>query len=107
MSSLTSVNESSFGNEVLDAGVPVLVDFWASWCGYCNRMTPVLEEVAEESSGKIKIVKVNVDENKSLAQKYNVMSLPTMILFKDGKPAETIIGYSPKGTINSKISPHL
>jgi thioredoxin 1 len=107
MSNLTSVNENNFETEVLKSEIPVLVDFWASWCSYCIKMNPTLEELAEEHAGKLKIVKLNVDENKSLPQKYNIMSLPTMMLFKGGEPAETLVGFSPKVIVNAKLSSHL
>ncbi|MDR1702918.1 MAG: thioredoxin family protein, partial [Sporomusaceae bacterium] len=80
MSDLANVNETNFEAEVLQASTPVLVDFWATWCGYCTKLTPILEEIAAESNGKLKIVKSNVDQSKLLAQKYNIMSLPTMML---------------------------
>ena len=81
------VNESNFENEVLKSTVPAAVDFWAPWCGPCRMMAPVLEEIASESEGKVKVCKVNVDENPLLAQKYGIMSIPNFILFKNGEPA--------------------
>ncbi|VBB06233.1 thioredoxin [Lucifera butyrica] len=107
MAKVASVNEKNFREEVQEAAVPVLVDFWAPWCGYCTRLSPVMDELAGTMEGKIKIVKVNVDENRSLAQKYGVMSLPTMIVFKNGEQAEKLMGYMPKANIMAKIQPLL
>ena len=107
MSNLTGVNANNFQSEVLDEKLPVLVDFWASWCTYCVRLAPIVEEIADESVGKMKVVKLNVDENKGLAQKYGVMSLPTLLLFKEGKEVQKIIGYSPKASIEAKLTPYL
>lgn len=107
MSNALEVNETSFQTEVLDANQAVLVDFWAPWCGYCIKLAPILDEVAAELGAQLKIVKVNTDENRGLAQKYNVMSLPTMLLFKNGEPSEKLMGYMPKANIVQKIKPQL
>lgn len=104
MSNLLDANQDNFQEEVVDSATPVLVDFWAPWCGYCTKLSPVLEELATELGAKVKIVKVNVDENRSLAQSYGVMSLPTMILFKGGEQTEKLMGYMPKSAISAKIS---
>lgn len=105
--SALNVNESNFQEEVIEAGKPVLVDFWAPWCGYCQKLTPVIDELAGEISEKAKVVKVNVDENRALAQKYGVMSLPTMLLFKSGEQVEKMMGFMPKSAIVAKISPRI
>lgn len=103
MATLINANENNFQEEVLDATKPVLVDFWAPWCSYCTKLVPILEELSEEMNEQIKIAKVNVDENRSLAQRYGVMGLPTMIVFKNGEQAEMMTGYFPKANIVSKL----
>lgn len=107
MSNALEVNDKNFQEEVLESDQAVMVDFWAPWCGYCTKLAPVLDEVAAELSGKVKIVKVNTDENHSLAQKYSVMSLPTMMLFKNGEQVEKLMGFMPKANIIQKITPLL
>ena len=86
------VNEQTFEEEVLKSGIPVLVDFWATWCGPCQMMGPVVEELSEELAGKVKVCKVNVDENSELANKYGIMSIPNFILFKNGEVSGQQIG---------------
>ena len=107
MAALKEVNDAMYQEEVLDEKQPVLVDFWAPWCSYCNKLTPVLEEVSAELAGKLKIVKINVDENRSLAQRYDIKGLPTMMLVKDGEVAEKIVGFLPTKSILGKIEPLL
>lgn len=103
MATVVNANENNFQEEVLDATKPVLVDFWAPWCGYCTRLAPVMDELAQELSGQIKVTKINVDESRSLAQKYGIMSLPTMAIFKDGELVEKLTGYMPKASIAAKM----
>jgi len=100
-------NDANFQGEVVDSELPVLVDFWAPWCGYCTKLTPVFEELATEMSDKVKFVKINVDENRVIAEKYNVMSLPTMLFIKEGEQIEKLMGFMPKATIIDKITPLL
>lgn len=107
MSNILNTSEANFQDDVLEAQVPVLVDFWAPWCGYCTKLSPVLDEVASELGNKVKIVKINVDENRSIAQKYGVMSLPTMLLFKNGEPGEKLMGFMPKANLIAKLNPLL
>jgi thioredoxin 1 len=107
MASVIQVKEETFQSEVVESKVPVLADFWAPWCGHCTKLSPVLDELAADMGDKVKVVKINVDENKVLAQKYSVMSLPTMILIKDGEKVEKLLGFMPKSAISDKITPLL
>lgn len=94
--SVISITSENFQGEVGEARVPVLIDFWASWCGPCKMMSPVVEQIAEEMGPNAKVCKVNIDEQPELARKYNVMSIPTFLLFKDGKEVNRTIGAMPK-----------
>jgi thioredoxin 1 len=94
--SVIHVGEGTFDAEILKSDQPALVDFWAPWCGPCRAIAPVLDEIADEYKGKIKVAKVNVDENRKLAGNHGVMSIPTMILFKNGKAVDKLIGLVPK-----------
>src|SRR5581483_8156633 len=94
-----AVTEATFEQEVLQSDKPVLVDFWAEWCGPCHAVAPVLDKIAEERPGELRVVKVNIDEEQGLASRYGVMSIPTMILFRDGEPAAAVIGAQPKTAI--------
>ena len=107
MVSVIHVNEENFQSEVVESKLPVLADFWAPWCGHCTKLSPVLDELADDMGDKVKIVKINVDENKALTQKYGVMSLPTMILIKNGEKVEKLLGFMPKSAISDKIIPFL
>ena len=102
--SIVNTSEANFQEDVLEAKVPVLVDFWAPWCGYCTKLSPVLDEVTAEMGEKVKIVKVNVDENRTIAQKYGVMSLPTMVMFRNGEPGDKLMGFMPKANLITKLN---
>jgi thioredoxin 1 len=106
MGTLQDVTDSNFQAEVIESDQPVLVDFWAPWCGPCRIVGPVLEEIAGERSD-LKIVKLNVDENQQTAAKFEVLSIPTMILFKAGAPAKKIIGAYPKKKLEAELAPVL
>ena len=97
----TSVTDSSFHQDVISASKPVLVDFWAEWCGPCRMIAPALEELSEELGDRVSIVKLNIDDNPDAPTKYGVRGIPTMILFKDGQPAATKIGAEPKSRIQA------
>ncbi len=102
-SSLIHVNDTNFSSEVLNSDLPVLVDFWATWCGPCRSISPVVEELAKEYVGKVKITKLNVDENPSTPSQYGVRGIPTLILFKQGKVVDQIVGAVPKARLKAMI----
>ena len=104
---VSAVTDASFEQEVLQSKVPVLVDFWAEWCGPCRMIAPIVEQVAQETAGKLKIVKLNVDENPGTPPKFAIRGIPTLILFKDGKPAATQVGAVHKAQLTAFVNPHL
>ena len=99
MSSIITLSDGAFDETINGSDAPVLVDFWAEWCGPCKMIAPVLEEIAREQSGKITIGKLNVDDNPDIARRYEVMSIPTLLVFKDGQPAKRIVGAKGKGAL--------
>ena len=101
------VTDDTFKADVIDSGKTVLVDFWAAWCGPCKMVAPVLDEIAGENKDKLTIAKLDVDANPATARDYQVMSIPTMILFKDGKPVKQIVGAKPKAALLSDLSEYL
>src|SRR5206468_2920283 len=100
-------SDTSFENEVVKADQPVLVDFWAEWCGPCRMIAPILENLADEYAGSLKIAKLDVDANPATMMKFGVQSIPTLILFKDGQPVERLVGYMPKERLLGKIRPYI
>lgn len=107
MSSAVSVTDATFKDEVLDSEVPVLVDFWAPWCGPCRMVAPVVEEIATEYDGKVKVVKVNTDENSAVASQYGIRSIPTLMIFKGGQKVDLLVGAVPKTKIEATLEQFL
>lgn len=107
MAKPTEVTDANFEEAVLKAELPTVVDFWAVWCGPCKMIAPVLEEIAAEYAGQLQVAKLDVDHNGESAMRYGVMSIPTLILFKNGQPVERIVGFTPKEKLLSKLTPHL
>ena len=105
--SLLNVTDENFEDEVIGSELPVLVDFWAVWCGPCRMVAPFVEQIAEEYKDRLKVAKLNVDENQSVPAKYGIMSIPTLLLFKGGELQETIVGALPKDKIVAAVSKHL
>ena len=103
MSTATAVKTDSWEQEVLQSDKPVLVDFWAEWCGPCHAIAPVIEKIAEERGGELKVVKVNIDEEQELAMRYGIASIPTIVLFKDGEPAAAAVGAQPKSALEKSL----
>lgn len=104
---ITEVNDNNFQAEVIESDVPVLVDFWAPWCGPCRMIAPILEEIAQEKGDQLKIVKLNVDDNQRSAVAYDVLSIPTLILFKNGMPVKKVVGAYPKRKLEAELEPAL
>jgi thioredoxin 1 len=104
---IVTLSDATFDEHVKSSDIPVLVDFWAEWCGPCKMISPVLEEIAEEQAGKIQIVKLNIDDNLEVTRRFDVMSIPTLILFKNGEPEVRLIGAKPKGQLLQEIAEYL
>ena len=104
---ITTLSDASFDEHVKASDVPVLVDFWAEWCAPCRMIAPILEELAREYAGKVLVAKLDVDENPKTAMRFRVMSIPTVILFKNGQPVEVLVGAQPKRNFEAKIQKHL
>nr|AUG32740.1 Thioredoxin [Paulinella longichromatophora] len=107
MSSAADVTDASFETEILKSDVPVLVDFWAPWCGPCRMLAPIVDEIAKEFAGKLKVFKLNTDENPSIASQYGIRSIPTLMIFSDGQKVDTVVGAVPKATLSVTIEKHI
>jgi thioredoxin len=104
---VAEVTDSNFQAEVIESEVPVLVDFWAPWCGPCRMVAPVVEQIAHERGDQVKVVKLNIDENQNTAVQFNVLSIPTLIVFRNGEVAKTVIGAYPKRKLEAELEPVL
>ncbi|HET6664760.1 MAG TPA: thioredoxin [Acidimicrobiales bacterium] len=101
---ITTLTDATFDEEIGAAAEPVIVDFWAEWCGPCKAIAPVLEEIASEHAGKVRVAKINIDDHPGAARRFDVMSIPTLIVFKDGQPARRVVGAKPKGALLEELS---
>lgn len=104
---VAEVTDANFETEVLKSELPVLVDFWAPWCGPCRALAPVIEEIANDYNGKLKVLKLNTDENPKTAQSYRISGIPSLIVYKNGQPVEQVVGAVPKNTISSAVEKHI
>ncbi|MCU0534522.1 MAG: thioredoxin [Hydrococcus sp. Prado102] len=107
VSNVSNVSDATFKQEVLESKVPVLVDFWAPWCGPCRMVAPVVDEIATQYEEKVKVVKLNVDDHAQIATQFGVRSIPTLILFKDGQQVDTVVGAVPQTTLANVLAKHL
>jgi thioredoxin 1 len=107
MSAAVPVTDSSFKQDVLESDIPVLVDFWAPWCGPCRMVAPVVEKIAQQFEGKVKVVKINTDENPSVASQYGIRSIPTLMIFKGGQRVDMVVGAVPEANLASTVEKHL
>ena len=104
---ISTLTDTTFDEEVKSAEEPVIVDFWAEWCGPCKMIAPILEEIATEQTGKLRVAKLNVDDNPDIARRFDVMSIPTLIVFKDGEPAKRLVGAKGKGQLLQELAEFL
>ncbi|GAB4400815.1 MAG: thioredoxin [Anaerolineales bacterium] len=107
MGTVIQLTDANFDKEVVESSLPTLTDFWAAWCGPCKMIAPIVEQLAQEYEGKMKVTKLDVDQNPTVATRFGVMSIPTLILFKNGQPVERIVGYMPKEKLVERLKPHL
>ncbi|MBE9127591.1 MULTISPECIES: thioredoxin [unclassified Coleofasciculus] len=107
MSTAVQVTDASFKQDVLDSDVPVLVDFWAPWCGPCRMVAPVVDEIAQQYEGQVKVVKLNTDENPNVASQYGIRSIPTLMIFKGGQRVDMVVGAVPKTTLANTLEKYL
>lgn len=107
MSNVSDVTDVTFETEVLKSPIPVLVDFWAPWCGPCRAVAPVVDEIANEYKGRLKVLKLNTDENPKTAQSYRISGIPSLMVFKNGQPVEQVVGAVPKSTLSLAVEKHV